>query len=64
MIVFLVEIVMHDDLEPISIKNNYEEAEALLKGKKGIITKMILNEVYPDGICVCNHWHFGGKDNE
>jgi hypothetical protein len=57
--VFLVEKVIGKKLEPIAIETNWTIAFGLIKADDvGIITEMNLREVYPDGIGVCQHWHF------
>lgn len=63
-IVYLVEEVTprgKNSLEPISIQTDLEKAKALLNGKEGIVTEIIVDEVYPDGIGVCDHWHIPEK---
>lgn len=64
---YLVEVVLGKRLETIAVKTNFEVAFGLIKsGQVGLITEMIVDEVYPEGIGVCNHWHFDPdeKDDE
>lgn len=54
-------------LEAISIQTNFEKAVGLVGDSVGLITELVVDEVYPEGIGVCNHWHFDpneGEDNE
>ena len=68
MIVYLVEVMMGESigrLEVIGIKTNWEIAFGLIKsGQVGLITEMIVDELYPEGIGVCEHWHFGEDEDE
>ena len=63
--VYLVEKVIGKRLEAISIKTNFEIAFGLIESDQvGLITEMIVDEVYPEGIGVCKHWHFGEDEDE
>ena len=49
--VYLVEKVIGKKLEVVAIKTNFEVAFGLIKsGQVGLITEMIVDEVYPEGI--------------
>ena len=57
--VYLVEKVIGKRLEPISIKTNFEIAFGLIEsGDVGLITEMETDKVYPEGLGICEHWHF------
>ena len=59
--VYLVEIVMGEgkkSLETISLKTTFTAAWDLLGDNVGIITEIVVDEVYPEGIGICTHWHF------
>ena len=62
--VYLVEKLIGKKMEPIAIKTNWELAWYFVNGKDdvGMITEMIVDEVYPTGIGVCRHWHFDPKE--
>jgi hypothetical protein len=51
-----------DGKEALAIKTNFELAVGLIGDRKGIITEMIIDEEYPEGVGTCNHWHFGEED--
>ena len=61
---YLVEAEVNGSLQPISIQCDYPSAMRLAEDKKGIVTEMELDEVYPEGLAVCEHWHFGEDKNE
>jgi len=58
--VYLVEKAIGGKrLEPIAIKTNFEIAFGLIEsGDVGLITEMEIDEVYPEGLGACEHWHF------
>lgn len=57
--VYLVEVVIGKRLEAISIQTNWEKALGLITSAQvGTITEMIIDEGYPEGIGICEHWHF------
>ena len=57
--VYLVEKVIGKRLEPIAIKTNFEIAFGLITNVDvGLITEMEIDEVYPEGLGICEHWHF------
>lgn len=63
MVFYLVEVVMDDKLEVISLQCDWPSAKKLLEGRTGIISELNLDEVYPEGIGVCQHWHFPEEDD-
>lgn len=57
--VFLVEKVIGKKLEPIALKTNWTRAFYLIgRQDVGLITEMIIDEEYPEGIGECQHRHF------
>lgn len=59
--VYLVQVEIDESgrFEPIAIKTNFEVAMGLFgKDDVALITEMELDEEYPEGIGICEHWHF------
>lgn len=57
MFVYLVEVSKCDDTEIIAIVDDFDEALTLLCLDDGLVTKMEIGKVYPQGIGICEHWH-------
>jgi len=54
-----VQFAVGERLEPIGLKSNFEAAYGLIGDRVGIITEMEVDKEYPEGIGICQHWHFG-----
>jgi hypothetical protein len=63
--VFLVEIKDHDQrMEPVGILTSPTKVVKLMKDHSGIVTEMETNEIYLDGIGICNHWHIDPESED